>query len=148
KVHDFPAHELRALFAAAHAKTANLVAAFDACSSGNAVRGLEPAADVVERWVPPEKGARASASRGADDRAGAGSEWTPFLSGLTALSAAIDGTSALEPADGGLGYFSSALVDALSEAYPSPPTWAQIARRAERQIAALSKNRQLPRFQG
>lgn len=104
-------------------KTENITLILDSCNSGSAARG-----GFKRRWSEPAKGASARRVTGGD-----GIDWMPaLLPGLNVLSAATDGTSAMEL--DGTGLFTQALVDVLSS---SPRlTYAQVARRVPPLLAA------------
>ncbi|SCW63362.1 Caspase domain-containing protein [Rhizobium mongolense subsp. loessense] len=98
-------------------KTPNITLMLDSCNSGSAARGR---GEFKKRWVEPMAGGSVSV------RGGDATDWTPALfSGLNVLSAATDGTVAME--QDGTGLFTQALLDILSD---SPRlTYAQVAKR-------------------
>jgi hypothetical protein len=151
-VTDFLDDELAAHLDKIHAITPNVVTIFDSCNSGTVTRG-DGDDEAVSRWVEPLEQARMAPDQVADatDERSSGDQgeaWTPFYAGLVQLSGAIDGTSALEPRKGGNGYFTAALISALTEVSSSPKTWSQIALQVNQSVEMVSKKQQIPRFQG
>lgn len=143
--------ELNGLLEALHAKTRNITVVLDSCSSGTATReGVWAIPRLVPRDDRPGPSARPRGPRvELESGDGNATGWSPrSLPGLVVLSAARDGTPALEPDEGGHGFFTSAFLDVLGAPSSTPLTWAQVARRMPRIVAALSNNRQLPTFQG
>jgi hypothetical protein len=130
-----------------HDKTSHVVAIIDSCNSGSATRG---ASDLRARFLPRGPGRRVGAGghipAGEPVAAGDGADrWAPdSLPGLVVLTAASDGTSALEVE--GKGIFTDALVSVLTEGQDEPLTYAQLARRVPPIMAASSY--QVPYFQG
>lgn len=144
--------ELAERLAKIHAITPNVVTIFDSCNSGTVTRG-ENDEEVVSRWVEPLEAAKmapeeAADATGEEAKGDESDAWTPFYDGLVQLSGAIDGTSALEPRKGGNGYFTAALVSALTEVGVSPKTWNQVALQVNQAVEMVSKKQQIPRFQG
>ncbi len=136
--------ELNILLASLHERTRDITVIFDSCNSGSATRGERD--DAVPRLVPSAEPLGELRPVASDD---SDTTWIPpSLPGLVVLSAAKDGTSALEPRLGGHGYFTAALLKVLGEVSEKPLTWAQVSRRMPKIVATLSKNRQLPTFQG
>lgn len=131
---------LNGLLAALAAKTEDLTVLLDACTSGSATKGVDREKRVVlaNDDTGPEPGL-----------GGDGAYYAPStIPGLVLLSAARDGTLALEPPDGGLGYFTAGIVDILSQPTATPLTWAQVARRLPPRIEQMSERVQLPLAQG
>ncbi len=139
--------ELAGYLDSIHKKTKHVVTIFDSCHSGSVTRGPED--EVVARWAEPSTSRlqpqAATAEKKAADH---GESWTPFYSDLVQLSGATDGTLAQEPRAGGNGYFTAALVEALSEVSTQPRTWGQISRQVMRSVEVSSRKQQVPRFQG
>lgn len=143
---DFTDDALHGLLKALAEKTPDLTLILDACNSGSAARSLLRA-----RYQPPADGLATASTSSTSERTlrtpPAGRPWndglTDSLPGLISLSAAGDGTSALE--DAGHGIFTDALVRVLSE-NPLPMTWAQVARQLRPLVAARSP--QIPYAQG
>jgi hypothetical protein len=132
--------DFHAMLQRLHARTQNVVTIVDSCNSGSATRGgSEGRARFIPRSTRP-------AVTGAPSESGDGAEsWAPAsLPGLVALTAASDGTSALEVE--GKGVFTDALVSVLSEPRTTALTYAQLARRVPPLVAAASE--QIPYFQG
>lgn len=123
-----------------HAKTDHVVVLLDACTSGGLTRDLGARVKQVVPVDPPEEPAQAA---GGDGAYLAGDS----LPGLVVLSAARDGSLALEPPQGGLGYFTAALVAVLGQS-DGPMTWAQVGRLLPRQIEQLTDRQQFPLAQG
>lgn len=141
---DFRDDDLNVLLQQLYAKTKDITVILDACNSGSASRD----STLSVRALPPQVAAREGTVEqvaGGD----AGSEWqSPSMPEGVVLSAAADGSSALEkrgPSGAG-GVFTTALVQVLSEVGSSPWTWQQVAPRIRQQVAAES--RQIPYFQG
>lgn len=122
-------------------KTRHVVVIMDSCNSGTAMRG----GMAVARFVPPDttrppQTNKPAAADGTEDSA---SSVSP-RPGLVVLSAAADGTSAIEAY--GEGFFTSALLQVLSAAGPFPLTYAQMAARVRPLVASMAA--QTPYFQG
>lgn len=128
-------------------KTPDLTLILDACSSGSAARSLlrarfqPPAETLAETLSTASVSERTLKSPPLGEPGNDG--LTDSLPGLISLSAAGDGTSALE--DAGHGVFTDALLRVLSE-NPMPMTWAQVARQLRPLVAARSP--QVPYIQG
>lgn len=140
-VKDLVDDDLNTMLARLHERTRNLVVILDSCNSGSATRDAgDPT--VKTKSQPPEDGT-ASVIEGS--LGGPTDPWVPVsLPGAVILTAASDGTSALEI--GGKGVFTEALVDVLGRPGKDPLTYAQLAR----QIPSLIETRshQKPYFQG
>lgn len=134
--------EFNGLLAAMQATGAHGTVILDSCHSGSATRdpsGVPRFVELAERLTLPP----ASTAAPTTDRAAG---FTPAgLGGLVVLTAAIDGTSALER--GGEGLFTKALVATLAEAGTTPLTWAQVAARLPILLAAQNTP-QIPWVQG
>lgn len=134
--------DINGMFADLHAKTRHIVSILDSCNSGTAMRG---AAAGIPRF---HERLEATAVPAADADAGAGDGTAMFVpeafDGMVAFAAASDGTSALEI--GGRGVFTDALIDVLSLAHDTPPSYAAIARQIPALVSARSY--QVPYFHG
>ncbi|MCB9795258.1 MAG: caspase family protein [Alphaproteobacteria bacterium] len=122
---------LNAHLAELHARTRAITVLIDACNSGSAARGVEDglAEGVAIRQFTPLD---LPPPQGYDPRVGG--DYRPAeLPGLVFVSAARDGTSALEV--DGHGVFTTALVDSLQQAGASG-TWGQLTRSLPRLVAA------------
>jgi hypothetical protein len=116
-------------------RTSHITLILDSCNSGSAARGRGA---FKARWVQP----LVDSPVGIKD--GDASDWTPgSFSGLTVVSAATDGTAAME--EDGAGLFTQALVDILS-AFPQL-TYAQLAKRLPPALRAEGTS-QIPYVQG
>ncbi len=132
--------ELNAMLARLHEKTDDITLLLDACTSGGLSRGVGAREKQVIRPDLPDEPA--------ETPGGDGDYLTPAsLPGLVVMSAARDGSLALEPPDEGLGYFTSALVDVLGAA-EGPVTWGQVGRQIPRRIEQMSDRQQFPLAQG
>lgn len=131
--------ELNAMLADLHAKTTHIVSILDSCNSGTATRA-------TAAGVPRFHERLTVAPAGSDLESGDGdSAFIPdTFDGMVTLTAASDGTSALEVASRGV--FTDALIQVLSEARDQPPTYAQIARQIPPLVSA--KSYQVPYFHG
>lgn len=116
-------------------KSFHVTLILDSCNSGSAARGRSA---FKKRWAHPLTGSPVKVSDGD------ATDWTPTsFSGLTVLSAAIDGTAAMEEDGGGL--FTQALIDILSG---SPhQTYGQLAKRLPPLLRAAGTP-QIPSVQG
>lgn len=137
-VHDFRDDELNALLQELHRKTRNVTVILDSCNSGTATRSDSRFA---ARFLVPEHGSPLDSGTQGDGGAG---PTAVDLSGLVTLTAASDGTPALER--DGRGVFTDALLEVLGRASERPLTYAQLARRVPPLVAAESS--QVPYFQG
>jgi hypothetical protein len=136
-VTDFRDDRLNDLLARLYERTTNLVVVSDSCHSGSMTRA---AGTAIARMEPPA--GQAAPASGVIP--GSTRPWGPaHLPDLIVLTAAADGTSALEI--DGHGVFTDGLVQALNA--PAPPlTYAQLARRVPGLVAVRSP--QVPFFQG
>lgn len=134
--------EFNGMLAKLHQKTTHVTVITDSCNSGTSMRGDK--GTFTARFAQPMD--ESLAAGGAADATGdGGNEWIPAsLPGLIALTAASDGTSALETA--GHGIFTDAVLQVLSGAQDKPFTYAQLARQVPSLVAARSY--QVPYFQG
>jgi len=124
-----------------HAKTKRAVVILDSCNSGTATRGPS---GLVARWQDPEDSTKACPEVN-EPEARMESSWRPqAMPNLVALTAASDGTSALER--DGQGIFTSALLKVLTQGTDAPLTYAQVSRQVPPLVAADSY--QIPYFQG
>src|SRR5690606_15665665 len=129
---DFVDDELNELLARLHARTPNIVLILDSCNSGTVTRGDS---GLVARFFEPDDSdddsdADTQAGDSGDGNTGWGGEALP---GLIAMTAASDGTPALE--QNGEGIFTSALLAVLAEAGGRPLTYAQVARQVPPLVA-------------
>jgi hypothetical protein len=147
KVDDLRDDELNGLLGSLYEHTKDITVALDSCNSGSATRAAPVGdADMVERLLPPRPDDAEYAGR---DTGEGVDEWTPeSMPGLTMLSGAKDGSSALEPTAGGHGYFTEAFLKVLTDVGARSLTWGQVARRMPILISASTRQRQHPVFQG
>jgi hypothetical protein len=139
-VKDLVDDELNGMLERLYARTKNVVVILDSCNSGSATRGPQ-AGTFVARYEPPA-GVKAPASGFVP---GARTPWVPAtLPEMVVLTAAADGTSALET--GGRGIFTDALIEVLGSVGNVPFTYSQVARQVPSIIAGRSP--QIPYFQG
>ncbi len=134
--------EINGMFADLHAKTRHIVSILDSCNSGTAMRGAAAGIPRFHERLEPEAVPAADAAKDAGD--GSASFVPEAFEGLVAFTAASDGTSALEIA--GRGIFTDALIEVLSKAHDSPPSYAAIARQIPPLVSARSY--QVPYFHG
>ncbi|MCB9744680.1 MAG: caspase family protein [Alphaproteobacteria bacterium] len=134
--------QLNGLLASLHARTPAVTVLIDACNSGSAARGLQDGRaegvhvrQFIPLDIPPPEGYSPSQ---------AGDYSPAALPGLVFVSAARDGTSALEI--DGEGVFTRALVEALQQA-DAALTWDQLTRSLPRLVAA-SGSPQVLTFEG
>ncbi|MBI3560623.1 MAG: caspase family protein [Gammaproteobacteria bacterium] len=122
-------------------KTPHITVIADSCNSGTSMRGDN--GTFSARFAQPmDESLNTSTASSPGD---GGHEWIPeSMPGLIALTAASDGTSALETA--GHGVFTDALLKVLSMTQNQPLTYAQLARQVPPLVAANSY--QIPYFQG
>lgn len=133
--------EFHTMLQSLHAKTHNIVTIIDSCNSGSATRGDS---GLQARFLPRATRPLDSVAEDAGPGDGGGS-WTPdALPGLIALTAASDGTPALETAKSGI--FTDALIQVLSRPRSGQLTYAQLARQVPPLVSANSY--QIPYFQG
>ena len=141
-VGDLVDDELNGMLARLGSKTRNITLILDSCNSGSADRGPS-AGTFVARFQPPDE-----TEETGRDVAGAGdgaTGWVPeTIPGMVVLSAATDGTSALERR--GRGLFTDALLEVLGQVGSQPLTYAQAARQIP--IKVSSAAHQIPFFQG
>lgn len=131
--------QLNGLVARLYQKTSNVTMILDSCNSGSASRGGSRAkARFFDRL--DDQPAAGEVAAGGDG----GEGWEPeSMPGLVVMSAARDGSSAMEI--DGAGVFTQTLLEVLGEA-AEPLTYAQVSHRAPRRIAAQSQ--QVAYFQG
>lgn len=132
--------DMNNMLARLHQKTDDITLLLDACTSGGLSRGVGAREKQVIRADLPDEPA---ATVGGDG----GYLTTGSLAGLVVMSAARDGSLALEPEEGGLGYFTSALVEVLGDA-DGPITWGQVGRQLPRAIEQMTDRQQFPLAQG
>lgn len=116
-VHDLIDDEFNEMLVSLHNKTSQITVILDSCNSGTAVRG--DILTLTPRYQEPEIVSAGGSTVSQPSK----SEGSPTfisrdLSGLVLLSAAGDGTSAMET--GGRGIFTDALLTVFSQA-PKPP---------------------------
>lgn len=141
KIGDFSDDRLNGLLAKLYKKSDNVTVILDSCNSGTATRGDRET--MVARFVEPAPDqADAPQTEGVGD--GAGDLAPESMPNLIALTAASDGTSALEQA--GRGIFTDALLQVLGQGSNQALTYAQAARQIPALVAARSY--QIPYFQG
>ncbi len=123
-----------------YAKTKNVVVVLDSCNSGGATRGPEAGTFVARFEPPPGEGLPSSGFVPGKRK--------PYVAAtlpeMIVLTAAADGTSALET--GGRGVFTDATIEVLNAPGKGPLTYAQAARQIAGVVAARSP--QIPFFQG
>ncbi|MCB9796735.1 MAG: caspase family protein [Alphaproteobacteria bacterium] len=142
-VRDLRDDEMNELLVELHAKTTHITMLIDSCNSGGLARGGEA---VVERLVVAEVDpVLEPEAPGAGDEGG---WWSRDLPGVVVLSAARDGTAALEPEVSGMGFFTQALIEILAPVGEQPLTWSEVAIKLPPRIAVLSNDRQQPVLQG
>jgi len=142
-VRDLSDDEFHQMLLRLHARTRNITVVLDSCNSGTATRG--DAGTFVARYFEPEQDLPPAADDGAGNSGDGGADWVPeTLPGLVVLTAASDGTAALET--DGHGIFTDALVQVLGQASNLPLTYAQVARQVPPLVAARSY--QIPYFHG
>lgn len=142
-VKDLVDDELNAMLARLYARTHNVVLILDSCNSGTASRGPS-ASTFTARYVSPADGLKTPPPVGSSG--GLGDPWLPAdMTEAVFLSAATDGTSALET--GGFGVFTNALIDVLGKVGPVPLSYSQAARRIPVLVQATGSP-QIPLFQG
>ncbi len=150
-VRDLLDDEFNQMLARLHEKTRHITVVLDSCNSGTATRG--DAGTFVARYFEPEDASPASASAAAAEAPGGGVEgpgdgkvgWgLDAMPGLVVLTAATDGTAALET--GGHGIFTDAVIQVLGQVSSKPLTFAQVARQVPPLVAARSY--QVPYFHG
>jgi caspase domain-containing protein len=140
-VKDLVDDELNGMLERLYARTHNVVVILDSCNSGSATRDAgDPSARA--RFQPAAAGTPTVV---AGSMGGSQDPWVPAsMPGATILTAASDGTSALEI--GGKGVFTDALVQVLGRPGRAPLTYAQLARQVPPLIE--TRSRQIPYFQG
>ena len=142
-VRDLVDDEFNEMLAQLYSKTKNVTVILDSCNSGTATRGA--AGTFVARFFDPpdEQEDKKEVVSAAVGDGGAG--WVPeTMPGLVVLTAASDGTPALET--NGRGVFTDALLQVFSTAGDQPLTYAQAARQIPSLVSAASY--QIPYFQG
>jgi hypothetical protein len=118
-VHDLSDDTLNRYIAKLHKKTQNITVVLDSCNSGSATRSNSQAR---VRFFEPESGAPVGdlSSR---------AQWIPEeMEGLVTLSAAVDGTAALEK--DGKGVFTDSLIQVLQQWNGVPPSYQQLVYQA------------------
>jgi uncharacterized caspase-like protein len=138
-VHDLRDDELNGMLGRLASRTRNVLIILDSCNSGTATRGDS---GLVARFFKPEPAADIPDTQGTGD--GSKGYAAAELAGIVTLTAASDGTPALEK--DGSGIFTDALIRVLSRGGAQPLTYAQIARQVPPLVAAESY--QVPYFQG
>ncbi|MDP2270477.1 MAG: caspase family protein [Archangium sp.] len=138
-VTDLVDDDVEAMLAKLYAKTKNVTVILDSCNSGSATRGLYTPRS--EQPVGKPAGSALSAALGSTKPP---MKTTLSMPGLVVLSAASDGTVALET--GGRGIFTDALLQVLGQSPRDPLLYSQAARQVMPIVSARSY--QLPSFQG
>jgi uncharacterized caspase-like protein len=138
-VHDLRDDDLNGMLGRLASRTQNVLVILDSCNSGTATRGDS---GLVARYFEPESAADIPDSQGPGD--GGEGYSAAELAGIVTLTAASDGTPALEK--DGSGIFTNALITVLSRGGAQPLTYAQIARQVPPLMVADSY--QVPYFQG
>lgn len=117
-IHDLTDDSFNDLLAQLHQKTRNVTVILDSCNSGSATRANTA---LRSRFFEPED----FAPQASKDDSGDGGGWTPEdLPGVVTLTAAVDGTPALEK--DGKGLFTDAIIQVLSHWNGAPPTYRQL----------------------
>ncbi len=143
-VGDFIDDKLNHLLENLYQKTTNITVILDSCNAGTATRAAAESS-VVARFFKPAAEMGGQPEEFTDGQGDGEAGWVPaVMPGLVALTAASDGTAALEK-DGG-GIFTDALLSVLSQSTDQPLTYAQVARQLPPIVAAQSY--QIPYFQG
>lgn len=142
-VHDLPDDEFNAMLEQLHKRTQQITVALDSCMSGTAARG-----DVVSltaRYTEPEMIIETKPTAAQPGKVDGSPTFTPKdLPGLVLLSAAQDGTSAMEV--GGHGIFTDALLTVFAQAQKPALTYVQAFHQVRSLVAARSP--QIPDFHG
>lgn len=142
---DLTDDELHVMLTKLNTQTPNITLILDSCNSGSAQRGMGAAAYVARFFSRNLADSASTESEHVNDVGDAGAELTSTdLPGLIALTAARDGTPALEINSRGI--FTDALINTLSEGSDEPITYAQLARRVP--VLVSSRCNQIPSFQG
>jgi cell wall-associated NlpC family hydrolase len=140
-VRDLVDDEFHEMLQQLHANTGNITVVLDSCNAGTATRG--DAGTFVARFFEPadeDLSVTTAAAAASGD-----ASWVPeALPGVVVLTAATDGTPALET--NGRGIFTDALIQVLAQAGDQPLTYAQLARQVPPLVAANSY--QIPYFHG
>jgi len=140
-VSDLLDDEFNAMLEQLHEHTQPIIVILDSCNSGTAIRGDE--VSLKARYVEPETDSRLTTAR--PGKADGSPTFIPKdLPGLVLLSAAQDGTSAMEA--GGHGIFTDALLTVFAQASKPPLTYIQAFNRVRSLVAARSP--QIPDFHG
>jgi caspase domain-containing protein len=135
--------EFAALLKPLRETSGNVVVILDSCNSGSATRAAS--STLVPRYQAPRAEDLAIVeSPDAPLERGSSIYFTGAGPGLITISAAIDGTVALEKASAGV--FTKALVSALSEANAQPLTYRQLQWKVPPLVAATST--QVSSFEG
>lgn len=142
-VGDLVDDEFNRMLARLHARTKHITVWLDSCNSGTATRG--DANTYIARFFKPAEEEISQPTVDAELIGEDGAGWVPeAMPGLVVLTAASDGTPALEI--NGRGIFTDAIIQVLSQASDKPLTYAQIARQIPPLVAARSY--QIPYFHG
>lgn len=150
-VPDLSDDEFHRWLLALHERTREVTVVLDSCNSGSASRVApeDPDGDSVARFLAPLEDAIDVSDASPSAREADGGAWVPAtLDGIVVLSAARDGTSALESRALGHGYFTNSLIENLRTPSARPLTWAQVSLRMNRQVSNQTSGRQIPVFQG
>ncbi|MFO0701107.1 MAG: caspase family protein [Nitrospira sp.] len=142
-VHDLLDDEFNAMLEQLHKRTQQITVALDSCNSRTAIRG-----DVVSltaRYAEPETSIETRLATPQSGKVDGSPSFTPKdLPGLVLLSAAQDGTSAMEV--GGHGIFTDALLAVFAQAPKPAMTYVQAFHQVRSLVAARSP--QIPDFHG
>ncbi|MEN8207315.1 MAG: caspase family protein, partial [Pseudomonadota bacterium] len=142
---DLTDDELHVMLTKLNIQTPNITLILDSCNSGSAQRGPDAGTYVARFFGRDLADEETTETEPGDDTGDAGAELASAdLPGLIALTAARDGTAAMEI--NGQGIFTNALVSTLSEGSDEPMTYAQLARKVP--IKVSSESNQIPSFQG
>ena len=142
-VHDLLDDEFNDMLEQLHHRTQQITVILDSCNSGTAVRG--DAVSLTARYMEPETMSGTGPTVSQPGKPEGSQTFTPKdLPGLVLLSAAGDGTSAMET--GGRGIFTDALLTVFAQAPKPPLTYAQAVYQVRPLVAARSP--QIPDFHG
>ncbi len=134
-VDDLVDDEFNDLLQQLHHRTHGITVILDSCNSGTAVRG--DAVSLTSRYMKPQTLPNTRPTVSQAGKPDGSPTFTPKdLPGLVLLSAAGDGTSAMET--GGRGIFTDALLTVLAQAPKPPLTYAQAASQVRPLVAARS----------
>ena len=142
-VSDLLDDEFNAMLEQLHKHTQPIIVILDSCNSGTAIRGDE--VSLKARYLEPEMKPSNRPTTPQPGKVDGSPTFTPKdLPGLVLLSAAQDGTSAMEV--GGHGIFTDAILTVFAQAAKPPLTYIQAFNRVRSLVAARSP--QIPDFHG